>query len=474
MSLPRRKSSSLNRNAAVRHQNAFYGAGLSGAKGLAGAARAADVAVMATMGVVAYMIRHEQFAFPGLYVIAVALGVLFHQIVAGPFGAYRFDHPAPVPSQAVGIFLAVSTAMLLLALAAYFTKLSDQFSRVWAGAWWLCSLIGMALGRGALLAAARRGFIASGRPPRAVVVGSATRTAALRCRLEAGSFTAVHVVGEMTIEDVVALPERLKTLNAEEVIIAGPLDAPDEAERLLWALKASSARCRYVLEPPFDALPAPRIANIGGAAAIELLPAPINGGPALLKRAEDVLLTLALLIVAIPTMAAAALAIRLEDGGPAVFRQRRRGYRGEVITVFKLRTMTQDAAQDCAAPQATRDDRRVTKVGRVLRRWSIDELPQLFNVLRGDMSLVGPRPLALPHDAQFAAMIEGYAARRRMKPGLTGWAQANGLRGEVRDMAALEERVRRDLEYVEHWSPAFDCWILLLTMLRLFNDRNAY
>lgn len=469
-----RKPSSFKRCAVFRSKNAFPAIAPGGEEALAIAARATDAAIMAAVGVGAFMIRHEQFALPGHYLVAIALGLLIHQLVAGPFGAYRFGHPALAPSQAAGLVLAVSTAMLLLALAAYFAKLSDQFSRVWAGAWWLGSLGGMTLGRVALLAAARRGLAATRRPPRAIIVGPAARTEALRRRLEAGPAPAVRVVGVMAMEEVAALPERLAALGAEEVILAGPLDAADAADRLLLALKASSARCRYALEPPFDALPSPRIANIGAAAAIELLPAPISGGAALLKRAEDVLLAAAILVVAAPVMAAAALAVRLEDGGPALFRQQRRGFRGEVITVLKLRTMTADAAADPAVPQATRGDRRVTRVGRVLRRWSIDELPQLFNVLRGDMSLVGPRPLALPHDAQFAAMIEGYAARRRMKPGLTGWAQAHGLRGEVRSVAELEERVRLDLEYVEHWSPAFDCWILLLTALRLFNDRNAY
>jgi len=472
--LQEHKSSPFFQRSALRPNKAFYGSGGGGAEALTTAARAIDGIIIVAAGILAYMIRHEQFTLPGLYLAAIILGVLIHQIIAGPFGSYRFDHPALAPSQAAGLFLAVSTAMLLLALAAYFTKLSDQFSRVWAGAWWLSCLGGMALGRTALLAAARRGLVATRRLSRAILIGPASRAEPLRRRLEAGPFPAVQVAEVMRLDDAADLPDRLMALNADEVIVVGPLDTAEAAESLLKALKASSARCRYALEPPFDALPAPRIANIGPAAAIELLPAPISGVAALLKRLEDVVLTVVILIVAAPVMAGAALAVRLEDGGPVLFRQQRRGFRGEVITVLKLRTMISAAAADEAAPQATRDDRRVTRVGRFLRRWSIDELPQLFNVLRGDMSLVGPRPLALPHDAQFAAIVEGYAARRRMKPGLTGWAQANGLRGEVCSMAELEERVRHDLEYVEHWSPAFDCWILLLTALRLFNDRNAY
>jgi lipopolysaccharide/colanic/teichoic acid biosynthesis glycosyltransferase len=192
---------------------------------------------------------------------------------------------------------------------------------------------------------------------------------------------------------------------------------------------------------------------------LELFPAPIRGVSAAMKRGEDLVLGSIILLLSAPLLAAAALAIRAGGPGPILFRQERRGFGGGSFVMFKLRTMQPVAGNS----PAQRGDRRVTPVGRVLRRCSIDELPQLWNVLRGEMSLVGPRPHALVHDDAFAALIDGYALRRRMKPGMTGWAQVNGQRGELRDRLGpgtapgTRPRTRRALEPgVRHVDPAAD------------------
>ncbi|MEL7029835.1 MAG: exopolysaccharide biosynthesis polyprenyl glycosylphosphotransferase, partial [Pseudomonadota bacterium] len=181
---------------------------------------------------------------------------------------------------------------------------------------------------------------------------------------------------------------------------------------------------------------------------------------------------LALLFLS-PLLLLIAIAVKLDSRGPVFFRQRRHGFNHNVFYIYKFRTMTVQDDGD-VVKQATKDDDRVTRLGRFLRRSSLDELPQLINVLCGDMSLVGPRPHALAHNNQYAQLIEDYSGRHKMKPGITGWAQVRGFRGEIDSEDKLTERVRHDLYYVEHWSLWFDFKILFLTVFAVLFPKNAY
>ena len=192
------------------------------------------------------------------------------------------------------------------------------------------------------------------------------------------------------------------------------------------------------------------------------------------KRAEDLVLGTILLMLTLPLMGAIAVAIRLDTSGPALFRQTRRGLNNRPFAILKFRTMVFVPGPELTVPQARRHDLRVTRVGRVLRRTSLDELPQLFNVLKGEMSLVGPRPHAVVHDARYAALIAGYAERHRVSPGITGWAQVNGHRGETDTLEKMQRRVDHDLAYIANRSLRLDLRILLLTIRTIWRDRNAY
>jgi putative colanic acid biosynthesis UDP-glucose lipid carrier transferase len=192
-----------------------------------------------------------------------------------------------------------------------------------------------------------------------------------------------------------------------------------------------------------------------------------------LKRVFDIFASGFGLLVFLPLLVMVMAAIKLESPGPAIFRQRRTGYRGRVFTIYKFRTMT--VTEDSAAVrQATKGDARVTAMGALLRKLSIDELPQLWNVMKGDMSIVGPRPHALAHDEYYGALIPTYAARFRARPGLTGYAQVNGFRGEIRDTRCMSDRVAADNSYIEEWSPALDLAILVRTVPLIFSDPRAY
>jgi undecaprenyl-phosphate galactose phosphotransferase/putative colanic acid biosynthesis UDP-glucose lipid carrier transferase len=198
--------------------------------------------------------------------------------------------------------------------------------------------------------------------------------------------------------------------------------------------------------------------------------APLNAFERAVKRTLDVVGSMTAILFLWPLFLIAAIAVKLDSGGPIIFQQRRTGFNGKEFVIFKFRTMT--VLEDGPAiTQACRGDLRATRVGKFLRRSSIDELPQLFNVLNGDMSLVGPRPHAVAHDREYKAHIADYGFRHHIKPGITGWAQVNGLRGETRSVEKMTERVKLDLWYINHWSLGFDIKILVRTCFEVLRDR---
>ena len=247
-------------------------------------------------------------------------------------------------------------------------------------------------------------------------------------------------------------------------------------ERLAALERALSIlpRAVYVIpEPQTASLVRCKPRSIGGYVAVEVQREPLGRAERVCKRAMDVVLASALLVLLAPSLLLIAIAIRLDSAGPVFFRQVRNGYRGEPFRIFKFRTMyvIEDGP---VVRQARRGDSRVTRIGRLLRKTSLDELPQLLNVVLGDMSLVGPRPHAQAHDDFYARAIENYEVRQHVKPGLTGWAQVNGLRGETQDLEAMYRRIEYDLWYALNASILFDCEILFRTVAEIFRQRNAY
>lgn len=216
---------------------------------------------------------------------------------------------------------------------------------------------------------------------------------------------------------------------------------------------------------------------VGNVPFLDIFDKPIADWDSVAKRAFDVVCASLLVILFCPIMLLTAPAIKVESKGPVLFRQERYGFNNEVIEVLKFRSMRHDMSDPQARQVVTRDDPRVTRVGRFIRRTSIDELPQLINVIRGDLSLVGPRPHAVnahTGDRLWNDVVAGYFARHRVKPGVTGWAQINGWRGEVDAHEKIRQRVEHDLFYIENWSVLFDLYILALTPIRLFTSENAY
>jgi putative colanic acid biosysnthesis UDP-glucose lipid carrier transferase len=222
----------------------------------------------------------------------------------------------------------------------------------------------------------------------------------------------------------------------------------------------------------FDLIQA-RFAEIHGMPVVAMCETPFYGYRGITKRLLDVCISSIALLLLSPVLVICAIAVKMSSPGPIIFRQRRYGLDGREIAVYKFRSMkvTEDGDK---VTQASKSDSRITRVGSFLRKSSLDELPQLFNVLQGKMSLVGPRPHAVAHNEQYRKLIKGYMVRHKVLPGITGLAQISGCRGETARLEEMEERVKYDLEYLRHWTPALDIKILFLTAYKIFRDDRAY
>ena len=257
------------------------------------------------------------------------------------------------------------------------------------------------------------------------------------------------------------------------IFIALPIRHLDRVMKLIDDLQDTTASIYYLPDVFVFDLIQSRPGEIMGTPVISLCETPFHGSRGVLKRVTDIVFTLLAMIPALPVMAVVALLVRFTSKGPVIFKQRRYGLDGHEIVVWKFRSMRvlEDGEE---VVQVSREDPRVTPIGRILRSFSLDELPQLFNVLQGRMSLVGPRPHAVSHNEQYRKLIKGYMLRHKVLPGITGLAQVSGCRGEVEKLEDMERRVSYDLEYLRRWSPLLDLKILFLTVARVFKDSKAY
>jgi putative colanic acid biosynthesis UDP-glucose lipid carrier transferase len=268
------------------------------------------------------------------------------------------------------------------------------------------------------------------------------------------------------------LPEYARRNTVHVIYVCMPISRHPRIRGLLDVLGDTTASVYFVPDlSAFDLMQA-RFGEIRGMPFFAVRETPFCGMTGVLKRASDLALAASALLILSPLMAAIAFFVRRSSPGPAIFRQRRYGLDGGEFTVYKFRTMT--VGEDDDIRQATRGDPRVTRIGCFLRRTSLDELPQLVNVLAGSMSLVGPRPHAIAHNEYYRKLVSGYMLRHKVRPGITGLAQVNGLRGETRDLEAMSQRVRFDLEYVKNWSLGLDVRILIKTVRIVLTDRSAY
>jgi len=266
--------------------------------------------------------------------------------------------------------------------------------------------------------------------------------------------------------------EYVRRNSTDVIYIALPMSGSQRIMQLLNELRDTTASVYFVPDIFVIDLIQARFVDINGVPVVSICETPFHGPNALLKRATDIVLASICLLAFTPLMLLLALLVKLSSRGPVIFKQRRYGLDGEEILIYKFRSMTvcEDGTR---VEQATRSDTRVTPIGRILRKTSLDELPQLLNVLQGRMSLVGPRPHAVAHNEMYRKLIHGYMLRHKIRPGMTGWAQVHGLRGETDTVDKMRRRVEYDLDYLRHWSVWLDVKILVRTLL-MITDRSAY
>ena len=265
----------------------------------------------------------------------------------------------------------------------------------------------------------------------------------------------------------------VRRYNCRQILFALPWGDTDRIEFLREQIKTLPVAARLLPDMRVRSLTNFTSSTRQHLLAIEIQREPLSGAQRLVKRIMDIVLAAMALIFFLPVMTLAAIAIKIDGPGPVIFRQYRKGFNGRQFVIFKFRTMTVQE-NGSTVVQVTREDPRVTGIGRLLRSASIDELPQLLNVLRGDMSLIGPRPHALAHDSYFENVLSDYAFRHHVKPGITGWAQCNGARGATPSIEHISERVKLDLWYINNWSFWLDIQILIKTFFEVLRKRNAY
>ena len=401
-------------------------------------------------------------------------------------GRNRFRDPLLVA--AVDVFTSWLMLLGILALCGYATRslhfFDEQALMIWAFATPLLQLGAVWLGRRVLKAHAAR---PEARRP-SIVVGGGQLGVKVARALEGSVDRGTDFLGyfddrgDERLHETAAL-NRLGGLKdvanyvrehgVREVFITLPLGSQPRIVELLENVQGTTASLFFVPDVFGISIIQGRLQDMNGVPVVGICETPFTGTNELTKRISDVVLASVILLLISPLLAAIAIGVKLSSPGPVIFRQKRNGLDGEEIIVYKFRSMT---AQDNGAVvrQATKNDARITRFGAFIRRTSLDELPQFINVLQGRMSIVGPRPHAVAHNEEYRQLIKAYMVRHKVKPGITGWAQVNGHRGETDTIEKMQTRVEYDLEYLRNWSLGLDLQIIVRTIRVVFFDRHAY
>ena len=463
---------------------------------VAGIVRFVEFVLIAAVGVAIYLgyVYTPASEFDWYYV-ATALGVAALAMIAFQaadiYHVQAFRNPV---GQCARLTVAWAIVFLLIATLVFFMQLGNMYSRVWVSSYFGIGLFTLYAARLFVFGIVHR-WTSEGRlDRRAVVVGGGDPGEQLVTALAHQTNSDVRLVGVFddrgderaptacaglqklgTVDDLV---EFARKTRVDLVIFSLPISAESRILQMLkklWVLPVDIRLSAHTNKLQFR----PRsYSYIGSVPVLDVFDRPIADWDVVMKWLFDKVVGGLTLLAALPVMAIVALAIKLDSRGPVLFKQKRYGFNNELIEVFKFRSMYVEATDATAAKLVTKGDPRVTRVGRFIRKTSLDELPQFFNVVfKGNLSLVGPRPHAVHAkavDRLYDEAVDGYFARHRVKPGITGWAQINGWRGETDNDEKIQRRVEHDLYYIENWSVLFDLYILAMTPFALAKTENAY
>lgn len=437
-----------------------------------------ELLLIITATFLAYYLRFGVWNMSGRYntaALTIAITTVVCMILAGVYGSWRGRH---FLRQLGRVYSAWAIAIGLVLALSVFMKVSENYSRIW-----LVMTIGLGLGLSTLVRVAAYIFLRAARArgrnlKQVILVGEGGSVA--------DSLGHDHYLDELGFQVIETIPfdysqtwlENLTDLvgrtGAHEVWLCLSLTESDTLSHVIYALRHSPVEIRFFPDLGDIPLLNYKVSQIAGRYSLDINCSPMYGPARLVKRTEDLVLGAVIFLLTLPVCFLIGLAIKIESPGPVLFKQYRTGINGKRFKVYKFRSMRVHRENGGTVTQASRNDPRLTRIGGLLRHTSLDELPQFFNVLQGRMSIVGPRPHALAHNEHYKELVESYMQRHKMKPGITGWAQVNGYRGETDTLEKMEKRVEYDLWYINNWSLWLDLKIIALTVFKGFSGKNAY
>lgn len=451
--------------------------------------RALDVLAVLAAGVAAYALNVAHWPMPAQYRVALLMGCLLVLVIFPHFRTYRSFRGAYLLREFHDLTLAWFAVMSAMIVVGFMTNTAGELSRFWIGEWAILGWSLLVLFRITLRIALRIMRSQGWNQRRIVVLGAGKLGQEIVKRVKLAGWMGFDIVAFLddnqqlhheTIEgvevrgDLSKLDSLLEDCSIDEVWLALPLRAERRIKEALFAIRHHTAAVRLIPDIYGFHHLNHSVTEVAGIPLLNLRISPIMGINSLLKAMEDRILAALILLLISPLFLVIVIGVKLSSPGPIIFRQKRHGRNGQPVVVYKFRTMVVHEEQTGRVSQARKDDPRVTRFGAFLRRTSLDELPQFINVLQGRLSVVGPRPHAIAHNEQYKDRIGAYMQRHQVKPGITGWAQVNGWRGETDTLEKMEKRVEHDLYYIEHWSLWFDLKIVLLTLIKGFGGKNAY
>lgn len=431
-------------------------------------------------GIFAHWVRFGFMPSDDRYWLAMALMgllVIVLNMAQGGYSRWRITPITTMLMRLLLVWLIVATAVTSLI---YFAHAAPRYSRLWVGMTLLFSflvcgglrvLAQLLLRRVRRRGGARRSVFLIGPGSQLVRVAKGMRASPAEGYSIAGFERMTRMPTEPRLRRLV---KRVEEAGAREVWICVPLEMGAMVREIFFTLRNHTAEVRFIPDFPGMQLLNHRMSEVAGHLAVDLSVTPIDGVSRIVKRLEDITLGTLFSLVALPAVIVIAILIKLTSPGPVLFKQYRTGVNGKQFKVYKFRSMKVHEEPSGKVTQATKGDSRLTPIGAFLRRTSLDELPQFYNVLQGRMSIVGPRPHALAHNEHYKELVESYMRRHKVKPGITGWAQVNGLRGETDTIEKMQRRVECDLWYIDNWSLWLDLHIIAMTIIKGFINKNAY
>jgi putative colanic acid biosynthesis UDP-glucose lipid carrier transferase len=451
--------------------------------------RAMDMLTVFIAGWLSYVIKFQEINLSSTYLSAMAIALALTPLIFSSFNIYVSLRGEGFIKHIMMLIQAICILVLILAGLAFFTKSGATFSRTWFSYWMMITLLLLILYRCSLFLFLRFMRARGLNERRVVIMGAGELGIKFAETVQQALWTGFRILTFIdddaknkpssihhipVIQTPATLSDYLAHEEIDEIWLALPLRAETRVKEILFDLRHHTITTRFVLDIFGLDLLNHSVTDVAGFPVLNISSSPMIGINRLIKAIEDRVLAIMILMLISPILLIITLGVKCSSRGPVIFKQQRLGWDGRIIKVYKFRTMIEHSEEQGRITQATLHDKRVTPFGRFLRRTSLDELPQFINVLQGRMSIVGPRPHALAHNELYKDAIHTYMQRHRVKPGITGWAQVNGWRGETDTLTKMQKRIEYDLYYINNWSLKFDLKIIFLTLFRGFFSPNAY